>query len=81
MPAEEGYAALLVLSSRPVDYRKRTPWRDYESRRRNSAVELKALRSKAQGNQSTGGWGMWIWIVGASVVFAVPFFTFAWKTK
>jgi hypothetical protein len=24
---------------------------------------------------------MWVWIVGAVVVVAVPFFTFAWKTK
>ena len=42
--------------------------------------EFCALKSKL-GESEPGGCGMWVWIVGASVVFAVPFFMFAWKTK
>jgi len=37
---------------------------------------------EARGIERTwGGCGMWVWIVSASVVVAVPFFAFAWKTK
>jgi hypothetical protein len=37
---------------------------------------------KSSGESKPGGGGMWVWIVGASVIVAVSFFTFfAWKTK
>jgi hypothetical protein len=54
-----------------------------ESRRPLNAggvVDCWALRSRL-GESEPGGCGMWVWIVGAVVVVAVPFFTFAWKTK
>ena len=60
-------------SAEPRNVRKNRPLN-------SGVVEFWALRSRL-GESDCGGCGMWVWIVGAVVVVAVPFFTFAWKTK
>jgi heme/copper-type cytochrome/quinol oxidase subunit 3 len=53
----------------------------FDGRTPPSSDRLLDAKVKGSRESGTGGCGMWVWIVGASVVFAVPFFTFAWKTK
>ena len=60
---------------------RRNPERAHEPSAEQWRSRLLDAKVKGSGESGPGGCGMWVWIVGASVVFAVPFFTFAWKTK